>query len=77
MTPQRHHVVTQLTMLQALGSGAEGRGGPDLCDLGRAPRPITQRGRDLPKGTLPGVLGCGPGAASDLLGDLGSVHSPL
>ena len=59
------------------GVGAEGRVGSDLCDLGRAPRPITQRGRDLLKGTLPGVLGCGPRAASDLLGDPGSVYSPL
>lgn len=59
------------------GAGAGGRGEPDLCDLDRAFRPITRSGRDLPKGTVPGVLGCSPEAVLDLLGDPGSVHFPL
>lgn len=66
-TPQCHQVVTQVNMVQALGAGAGGRSGPDLCDLDRANRPITQRGRNLPKGPL----ACGPGAASDCWVTLG------
>lgn len=76
-TPHCHQVATQVTLVQALGAGAGGRGEPDLCDLDRAFRPITRSGRDLPKGTVPGVLGCSPEAVLDLLGDPGSVHFPL